>query len=160
MNIFAKLKQLFLNSKPLTLLKEGQQAPLFKLEATGPSTVCLSDLLAAGKHALLVFYPMDNTPGCTIQLCSLRNDYEAFKAKGIEIIAINPGNLKSHEGFAKAQELPFPIAVDKGKTVAQAYGAIGALGITERSVFLISPNGIIKHITKGTQNNKQLLALF
>lgn len=158
--LFSPLKQIFRPSEPKQpILSIGDKAPDFDLPATGQQgRIKLSQLTQSGKNVLLVFYPMDNTPGCTIQLCSLRNDYEQFANKNTVVLGINPGSLKSHEGFVKSQNLPFPIVVDQGKQMAKSYGVLGALGFVDRSVFLIDKNNTIRLVVEGTQNNKEVLA--
>jgi peroxiredoxin Q/BCP len=137
-------------------LAVGDRAPDFSnVEATHGKTVSLKDY--RGKKLFLVFYPIDNTPGCTIQLCSLRDAYERYKSAGVEILASNPGSLASHDKFSKKQEYPFPIMVDEKKTISKAYGVMGPIGIQHRVVFLIDENGVIQYRHDGTQNNETVL---
>ena len=159
--IIQKLNQ-FLNvfkspGQTQPMLKTGDKAPDFDLPATDGNRAKLSQYTQAGRNVLLVFYPMDNTPGCTIQLCSLRNDYKQFADKNTVILGINPSSLKSHAGFAKAQNLPFPLLVDNGKEMAKAYGVLGPMGFVNRSVFLIDRHGVIQLVVNGIQNNKNVL---
>ncbi len=141
-------------------LTVGEKAPNFNLIAAvgsdGQQQVQLADY--QGKNVVLVFYPMDNTPGCTIQLCSLRDDYEKFEAANTAILAANPASLSSHQGFAKKQNYQFPILVDSDKTMAKAYGVNGAMGFNKRTVYLIDPKGIIQWVHSGIQDNETLLA--
>ncbi|MBX2860765.1 MAG: peroxiredoxin [Vampirovibrio sp.] len=137
-------------------LQAGMKAPGFNLTATFNRKVSLNQY--RGKQFVLIaFYPMDNTPGCTIQLCSLRDDAAKFKATGTAILASNPGSLKSHEDFAKKQNYEYPLLVDQRKAMAKAYGVLNPLGFVNRTVFLIDRQGVIRHVYKGTQDNEEVL---
>jgi peroxiredoxin Q/BCP len=117
----------------------GDPAPDFTL----PSTVGDVSLSARlGERAvLLVFYPGDDTPVCTRQLCDYRDHLSVFAELGVEVLAINPQNLESHERFAKKHQLPFPLLSDGERTVCRAYGAAGLFGVAKRALFLIGRDG-------------------
>jgi peroxiredoxin len=93
---------------------------------------------------LLVFYPGDDTPVCTRQLCDYRDNLKIFSELGVDVLAINSQSLDSHERFAKRQALPFPLLSDADKTVCRSYGAVGLLGITKRVLVLIDRDGRIR----------------
>jgi peroxiredoxin Q/BCP len=113
----------------------GDLAPDFTLESThGP--VKLSERTEKSA-VLLVFYPGDDTPVCTRQLCDYRDNLGAFRGLGVEVLALNPQPLDSHEVFAEKHDLPFPLCSDPDKRVCNAYGAIGLLGTTKRALFLV-----------------------
>ena len=105
-------------------------APDFALPST-QGEVRLSRWLTQGP-VLLVFYPGDDTPVCTRQLCDYRDNLAAFRDLGVDVLAINPQGLDSHESFAKKHDLPFPLCADEDKAVCGAYGANGLLGMTKR----------------------------
>ena len=112
-----------------------EQAPEFALESTaGP--IRLSERLARGP-VLLVFYPGDDTPVCTRQLCDYRDNLSVFSDVDVQVLGINPQSLDSHRAFAQKHDLPFPLISDPGGEVCRAYGARGLLGLTRRALFLI-----------------------
>ena len=118
-------------------------APDFALPST-QGEVRLSGWLERGP-VLLVFYPGDNTPVCTRQLCDYRDNLAAFRDLGVDVLAINPQPLESHQSFAEKHDLPFPLCADVGKSVCQAYGATGLLGMTKRALFLIDRSGVVRY---------------
>ncbi len=121
----------------------GTIAPEFELASTaGP--IRLADEIAQGT-VLLVFYPGDDTPVCTKQLCDYRDNLEAFALLDVRVIAINAQSLEKHEAFAKKHSFPFPLAADPDRKVCRAYGADGILGMTKRSLFLIGRDGRIAY---------------
>src|SRR5581483_8477029 len=97
----------------------GAEAPDFTLPDQSGHAVQLSRL--RGRNVVLVFYPGDDTPGCTKQLCQLRDEWGAVKAKGAEIFGVNPQSGAKHEKFREKYRLPFPLLVDRGQKVAQLY---------------------------------------
>ena len=121
----------------------GEKAPEFTLDST-TGELRLGALLERGP-VLLVFYPGDDTPVCTKQLCDYRDNLEAFAELGIQVVAINAQSLDSHRAFAEKRGLPFPIASDPDRTVCRAYGATGLLGMTKRALFLVGSDGIIRY---------------
>jgi peroxiredoxin Q/BCP len=129
------------------LLPIGSKAPSFSLPATFNQQISLSDY--SGKNLILVFYPMDNTPGCTIQLCALQDQYEALQKENTEVLASNPGSLESHEKFAKNKAYPFPLLVDSKKEMARAYKALGQMGLIDRTVYIIGKDGRIRFAERG-----------
>lgn len=100
----------------------GTPAPDFDLPAHTGEQVKLSDF--RGKNLIIVFYPKDQTPGCTKQLCALRDDQEHFAKLNTAIIASNPDSAESHTRFAEKQSYAFPILVDAEKKMADAYHAL------------------------------------
>ncbi|GAA3721909.1 peroxiredoxin [Streptomyces tremellae] len=102
-----------------------------------------------GHPLVLAFYPGDNTAVCTRQMCSYSSGLEQFTELGARVWGISPQDVHSHEGFARANGLRFPLLADTGRAVARAFG-IAAPGVgLRRSVFLIAPDGTLhwKHVT-------------
>ncbi|MBK7133434.1 MAG: thioredoxin-dependent thiol peroxidase [Bacteroidales bacterium] len=135
-------------------LKEGTKAPAFTGIDQNGKEVKLSDF--AGKKLVLYFYPKDNTPGCTAEACSLRDNYDAFIKKGFAIVGVSPDSEKSHKNFAGKYTLPFPLIADTSKKILNDYGVWGEkkmygksyFGVI-RTTFIIDSNGMIdKIITK------------
>ena len=120
----------------------GQQAPPFKLPST-KGDLSLSEELKQGP-VLLVFYPGDDTPVCTKQLCNYRDNLDSFAELDIRVIAINPQSIDSHAAFVKKYELPFPVVSDVDGSVCQAYGAKSFLGTPKRALVLVGRDGTVK----------------
>ena len=120
----------------------GDSAPNFTLTST-QGEVTLSKRLANGA-VLLVFYPGDDTPVCTKQLCDYRDNLALFNGLGVQVIALNPQPIASHEKFARKHTLPFPVAADEGGKVCKLYGAAGLLGMTKRVLVLVGRDGRVQ----------------
>ena len=119
----------------------GDVAPDFTLPAwttDGETTLTLS--AQRGKAVVLAFYPADNTPGCTRQLCSYRDDLDLLADLDVELWGISTQDTASHQAFAAKRRLPFPLLADTDRSVVKAYGVNGPL-MTKRSVFVIDPAG-------------------
>lgn len=121
----------------------GDLAPDFTLEGTGGRTYTLSDY--RGKPVVLVFYPGDNTPVCTMQLNTYSSDIGQFEDLGAQILAISPQDVESHEQFSGVHGFGFPLLADTDKSVARAYGILGPVGFYKRSVFVVDADGRIRY---------------
>ena len=117
-------------------------APDFTLEADNGENYRLSEHL--GKRVLLVFYPGDNTPVCTRQLCEYRDGIEAFADLGVSVVGISSDDLDSHRAFRSKHDLPFVLLSDPDLKVAKLYGSKGAMGM-KRSVFLVDEKGLVRY---------------
>ncbi len=141
------------------------QAPDFTAAVAGgtyPSgeTVTLSQL--RGKPVVLYFYPKDDTPGCTKQACSLRDDWAALSEKAL-VFGISTDPLKSHEKFIKKYDLPFPLIADDDQKIVNAYGVWVEKSLygkkymgTERSTFVIGADGRITAILEKVKPDEHL----
>ncbi len=133
------------------MIKLHTQAPEFSLEDQNGTIHTLKQYL--GKKVLIYFYPKDDTPGCTAEACSFRDNYEALTSAGLVVLGISKDTVKSHKKFADKFDLPFPLLADIETTVSQAYGVWGLkkfmgreyMGIS-RSSFLIDEKGDIEKI--------------
>ena len=132
----------WLFSQPLPI---GSAAPNFSLPDDSGQTVTLSSL--RGKPVVLVFYPGDDTPGCTKQLCEFRDSWGSAKARGVAVFGISPQGAESHVKFREKFHFPFPLLVDRGQNVAALYHARGL--IVKRTVYLIGPDGNIRFSRRG-----------
>ena len=95
-----------------------------------------------GKVVVLLFYPGDETPVCTRQMCSLRNRWSDYALTGAEVVGISTNTVESHRSFAAHHQLPLKLLADEGRKVADAYGARSLIpGKVARSVFIIDANG-------------------
>ena len=127
----------------------GDAAPDFELEADDGSRFKLS--AQRGKRVLLVFYPGDNTPVCTVQLTTYTEDISRFADVGAQVLALSPQSVESHEAFAADHGgFAFPLLADEEKAVGAAYGVLGPIGFYRRSVFVISPEGRVCYSHRST----------
>jgi peroxiredoxin Q/BCP len=117
----------------------GAQAPDATLQDDLGQPVTLSSLWAKGP-LLLVFYPGDETPVCTAQLCEYRDRWQDFAAAGVQLVGINPGGHQRHRRFAANHRFPFPLLSDPDNACCRAYGAKAWYG-TRRLVVLIDRQG-------------------
>ena len=137
-------------------LSVGTKAPDFSnVTATGGKTVSLSDY--NGQYLVMVFYPKDSTPGCTRQLCALRDDLAVLNGMNTQVIAVNPGSLESHERFVSNQNYNFPILVDEGKAITQSYGAAKPEGGIQRTVYVVGPDGSIVYAEQGLPDDSVIM---
>ena len=120
----------------------NDRAPDFSLESDDGEDYRLSAHL--GERVLLVFYPGDNTPVCTAQLCEYRDGIEAFAGLGVSVVGISSDDLDSHRDFRSKHDLPFALLSDPDLDVAKLYGCKGALGM-KRAVFLVDEKGIVRY---------------
>jgi thioredoxin-dependent peroxiredoxin len=148
----------------MTQLKQGDKAPDFTLPNQIGDAISLKDFI--GKKIVLYFYPKDDTPGCTAQACSLRDNYEDLQKKGYVILGVSPDSEEKHTKFIAKYNLPFSLLADTGHAVAEKYGVWGEkkfMGKTydgiHRTTFVISEDGIIEEvITKvDTKNHAEQL---
>lgn len=133
------------------MIKIGQKAKDFKLPDQNNKMHSLKDFL--GSWVLLYFYPKDDTPGCTKEACSIRDDFYNFKKLKCKVLAVSADTVKSHKKFEEKYDLPFPILSDTDKKVLNMYNALGEksmygrkyIGIL-RTSYLIDPAGKIRKI--------------
>jgi peroxiredoxin Q/BCP len=118
----------------------GKTLPSATFDATGlPSKrLTLPDDWQDLPYRVLIFYPMDQTPGCTIQLCAMRDAYQDFKMQNIAVAGVNSAPLLSHEAFAGLHKLPFPLLVDKDRQLAKHFEIGETMGVNNRTVVVLS----------------------
>ena len=107
----------------------------------------------AGKKVILYFYPKDNTPGCTAEACSMRDNYTQLQAKGYEVIGVSTDSEASHRKFIEKHELPFILIADTEKSLVAEMGVWGEKSMcgrkymgTFRTTFVINEEGVIEKI--------------
>ena len=137
------------------MLDTGKTAPDFTLVSDKGDTVKLS-AFRGKNHVVLIFYPGDQTPGCTKQLCAIRDDYAEFGKKGAVVFGVNPANAESHVRFVKKQGYQFPLLVDRDKNVAKQYGADGIM--VQRTVYVVDREGKIVFARRGMPADAEILA--
>ena len=131
--------------------KVGVEAPAFTLPDQDGKEHSLADY--RGKWVLLYFYPKDDTPGCTIEACTIRDQFEDFATIGAIVLGVSTDAVASHKKFAEKFELPFTLLADVNKTVVGMYGVFGEkkmmgrafMGV-RRASFLIDPSGKIAKV--------------
>ncbi len=135
-------------------LKPGDPAPDFETTSHDGETIRLADY--RGRKLVLYFYPMDGTPACTAQACSLRDFNRDIADAGAAILGVSAQKSSSHEKFIEKYQLNFPLLVDTNQAIAKAYGAAGRtalgsvisrmFGVNSRITFIIDESGRIAHV--------------
>ena len=148
------------------MLKLHQTAPDFTLPDQDGKMHTLSDY--RGKLVFLYFYPKDDTPGCTTEACSIRDNFSQFTNAGVKVFGISIDSVKKHWKFAQKYDLPFTLLADESKEVVEKYGVWGEkkfmgrtyMGIL-RTSFLIDSRGKIAKIyekVKPAEHVKEVLS--
>lgn len=145
---------------PVKMPEVGDKAPKFKLEAHPSGTVSLDDF-AGKKNVILAFYPKDDTPGCTKEMCSFSDDLSKFNDKDTQVLGISCDSVSSHQQFVGKFGLKQPLLADVDGSVARAYGTIktGERPMSNRVLFVIDKTGTIQHVFQGMPDNAELLAV-
>jgi peroxiredoxin Q/BCP len=141
-------------------LAVGTKAPEFSVKDTNGNTITLSGL--AGKKVVMYFYPKDDTPGCTKQACSFRDNYSTYQDKGIVVLGVSKDDEASHQAFTEKFSLPFPLLADTNGDLISAYDVDGG-GYAKRVTYAIDEQGTIVHVDSSvntqTHANDVLAAL-
>jgi peroxiredoxin Q/BCP len=128
-------------------MKINEPAPDFSLPDGNGEQWRLSD--HRGKVVVLLFYPGDETPVCTRQMCSVRDRWEDYQATGAEVVGISSDSVESHQKFAEHHDLPLRLLSDRERKVATLYGARSFIpGRVARSVFVIDAQGTLRNQTE------------
>ncbi len=135
----------------MATLKVGTKAPAFKGKDQNGNSISLTDY--KGQKVILFFYPKDNTPGCTAEVCSLRDNYSLLQKNGFELLGVSVDDEKSHKKFITKHSLPFPLLADTDQKVVNAYGLWIEKSMygrkymgTARTTVIIDESGKITHI--------------
>jgi peroxiredoxin Q/BCP len=127
------------------VIEEGTAAPAFEAETDDGRTIRSDDL--RGKPVVLYFYPKDDTPGCTVEACAIRDVYADFRARGAEVFGVSSDNAESHRAFREKHSLPFSLLVDDGGGVADAFGVErGSSGAYKRQTVVIDAAGTVAKV--------------
>lgn len=138
-------------------LKVGDKIPNFLAKDTSGNDFDIKNLV--GKKPLVIyFYPKDNTPGCTAQACSFRDQYEDFKDLGAEVIGISGDTIDSHQKFAKQYKLPFILLSDDNKKIRRLFGVPSNMFgmLPGRVTYVTDRNGEIKLIFDSMMATKHI----
>jgi peroxiredoxin Q/BCP len=127
-------------------LHEGDQAPAFTMKSNDGKNYSLADY--KGKWVVLYFYPKDDTPGCTKEACSFRDNISKYEKLGIKVFGVSIDDTDSLDKFSEKFHLNFPLLADTDKKVSQAYGAFNNGKYSDRFTFLIKPDQTVGHIFK------------
>lgn len=149
------------------MLQKGDKAPQFEGVDQDGKKIQLSDY--QGKKFVLFFYPKASTPGCTAEACDLRDNEEALKARGYEIIGVSADSVQRQKNFATKYDLKYPLIADEEKKIIQAFGVWGPKkfmgkefdGI-HRTTFLVNEEGVIEEVitkVKTKEHAQQILNL-
>ena len=141
----------WLFSDPLAV---GATAPDFSLPDQEGKTITLAGL--RGHNVVLVFYPGDDTMVCTKQLCEFRDHWGEAKRKNTLVFGVNPQSAESHGKFQGKYKLPFPLLIDRGQRMGEAYHTRGL--VVKRTVYLIGPDGVIRYAKRGKPDAAEVLA--
>lgn len=134
-------------------MKIGEEAPDFTLRDGEGKDWTLSD--HRGKTVVLMFYPGDNTPVCTAQLCSVRDHWSEYQATGAEVVGISTDTVDSHKGFAEKNSLPLRLLSDADRKVSEMYDMKSWLpGRSARGIVVIGKDGKIAY------NKPEAISLF
>jgi len=132
-------------------LQVGDKAPAVLGTDQNGNEIKLADF--AGKKLVLYFYPKDNTPGCTAQACSLRDNYADLRKAGYEVIGVSIDSASSHQKFISKQNLPFNLIADTDKKLSELFGTWGEKSLYGkkymgmlRTTFIIDETGTITRI--------------
>jgi peroxiredoxin Q/BCP len=143
----------------MTHLTAGDKAPNFSGKDQNEETVSLADF--KGKKLVLYFYPKDNTPGCTVEACNFRDNYQTLLQAGYAVVGVSADSAKKHQNFIKKFDLPFPLIADEDRSIIDAYGVWGKKkfmgrefdGI-HRETFVIDEQGTIEKVITNVKNKE------
>lgn len=124
----------------------GSKAPNFTLPSQSGEMVSVEDFLGK-KPVILFFYPKDDTPGCTKEVCAFRDSFEEFRKLDAEVIRISSDSVESHRSFAENHNLPFTLLSDEGGKVRRLYRVPDTLGLFPgRVTYVIDREGMVRHM--------------
>jgi peroxiredoxin Q/BCP len=137
------LNLIFMQNQKITV---GDAVPKFELKDQNDKLVAIESFI--GKPFVIYFYPKDDTPGCTAEACSFRDQYEDFREVGAEVIGISADSPESHKNFAKKHNLPFVLLSDEKNKVRKMFGVPGSMFglLPGRVTYIIDEKGVVSHM--------------
>jgi thioredoxin-dependent peroxiredoxin len=142
-----------------TSVRVGTPAPQFTSLLTTGDVVKLNQY--KGKKVVLYFYPKDDTPGCTIEACGLRDQYQKIRDLGADILGVSVDDVASHQRFTQKFSLPFQLVADSDKSITKAYGVLNEKSnMARRVTFIIDEKGVVEKIfdpVKADQHTQQVI---
>lgn len=147
----------------MPLPQVGEIAPDFTAQTDTGETLKLSDL--RGKRVILYFYPQADTPGCTRQACTIRDNYQRFRDVDVVVLGSSPDTVEAQAAFKAKYDLPFTLLADPEHALSDLYGVWGTYtssfkGVeytttgTRRSTFIIEPDGVVSYSVYGVDPSK------
>ena len=131
-------------------LTAGTKAPDFTTKDDQGNTISLSDF--SGKVVVLYFYPKDDTPGCTKEAQSFRDNYQQYQDKDMVVLGVSNDDEASHKMFKEKYGLPFALLADTDRSISQAYDVDGG-GYPKRVTYIINGEGVITHVDENVQTS-------
>ncbi len=132
-------------------LQVGDQVPAFLSKDQDGTIIKLSDF--RGKKLIVFFYPRANTPGCTAEVCNLRDNYTKLQAAGYELLGVSEDSGKKQSNFKNKYDLPFPLLADEDHTVIDTFGVWGPKKFMgrkfdglHRTTFVLDENGVVEKV--------------
>jgi peroxiredoxin Q/BCP len=149
---------LIADAEPLAV---GAPAPQISAVDQDGKTVNFKDVYAKGP-TLVYFYPKADTPGCTKQACSIRDDWSALQAKGVQVLGVSGDKPDAQKKFQDKYKLPFTLIADSDSKVAEAFGVPTTMGIAKRQSFLIKDGKVVWNMLKASTDThaKDVLAAY
>ncbi len=149
-----------------TELAVGDRAPDFEAMISDGTSISLSEILASGEGVILYFYPRDNTPGCTVEACDFRDNFERLTDNGWRVIGVSTDSAKSHQKFTEKHDLPFDLVVDEDANLHESYGTWREKSMygktymgTLRSTFVINRDGTLDWVGYGIRTKGHVDAI-
>jgi peroxiredoxin Q/BCP len=142
---------------PSQMLLVGEVAPDFAVSDQNGKVVRMADF--KGKNnVVMIFYPANETPGCTRQLCAARDSFDQYMAADAVVLGVNPASREDHLSFANNHNFPFSLLADTEGEVIRNYGCRGLTGLTTRTVYVIGKDGKVKFAQRGMPETEDILA--
>lgn len=138
------------------MIPVGAPAADFTARDQNGAEVHLADLLKT-QEVVLIFYPKDNTPVCTKQLCAVRDDWDKFRDRKATVLGVNPASVESHLGFATEHGFPFAVISDTESEISKAYGC-GEGEYPQRTVYVIKRSGQVALADRGVVSHDRIFA--
>lgn len=133
-------------------IQVGDTVPNFTLPTQTGEDFTLSSLLGKS-NIVLFFYPKDESPGCTAEVCAFRDSFEVFQDAGATVIGVSSDSVESHQKFAQKHRLPFTLLSDKGGAIRKLYGVPASMGIFDgRVTYVIDKQGVVRHMFSSQLN--------
>ena len=142
---------------PSQILAVGETAPDFAVPDQHGNVIRMADFRGQ-RNVVMIFYPANETPGCTRQLCAARDSFDQYIAADAVVLGVNPASQESHLSFASNHDLPFSILADTEGEVIRNYGTRGTMGVTTRTVYVIGKDGKVKFAERGMPDTEKILA--
>jgi peroxiredoxin Q/BCP len=142
----------FLGLAPAHAIEIGDAAPQLSAQDQDAKPLVFGDVYKKGT-TLVYFYPKADTPGCTAEACSLRDNYNDLREKGLQVIGVSEDKSEAQKKFQEKYNLPFPLVADTDGAVAKAFGVPTTLGMAKRQSFLIKDGKIVwRDLNASTKN--------